>query len=72
MELLGAAVLPHVLIVSGVAYLLTGHRGIYPAQRIARRKHGGPLLPRLVRLRELPRESQEASSPPLPSEKTDS
>lgn len=54
-ELMGAAVLPHVLIVAVVAYLLTGHRGIYPSQRIARRKHGGPLLQRLVPLRDLGR-----------------
>ena len=39
-ELLGATVLPHVVIVATVAYLLTGHRGIYPSQRIARLKHG--------------------------------
>jgi H+/Cl- antiporter ClcA len=57
-ELLGASVLPHVAIVATVAYLLTGHRGIYPAQRIARLKHGGPLLERLVPLRELPDETQ--------------
>ena len=52
-ELLGGAVLPHVALVTVVAYLLTGHRGIYPAQRIARLKHGGPLLRRIVPLREL-------------------
>jgi H+/Cl- antiporter ClcA len=40
-ELMGAALLPHVMIVSVVAYLLTGQRGIYPAQRILRGKHGG-------------------------------
>ncbi|HZI14251.1 MAG TPA: chloride channel protein, partial [Myxococcus sp.] len=57
-ELLGASVLPHVAIVATVAYLLTGHRGIYPAQRIARLKHGGPLLERQVPLRELPEEPQ--------------
>jgi H+/Cl- antiporter ClcA len=55
-ELVGASVLPHVAIVATVAYLLTGHRGIYPAQRIGRLKHGGPLLERLVPLRELPEE----------------
>jgi H+/Cl- antiporter ClcA len=33
MELLGAAVLPHVAIVCVVAYLLTGKRSIYSAQR---------------------------------------
>jgi H+/Cl- antiporter ClcA len=58
-ELLGAAVLPHVAIVATMAYLLTGHRGIYPSQRIARLKHGGPLLQRLVSLRELPRPPPE-------------
>ncbi len=52
-ELLGAAVLPHVVIVTVVAYLVSGQRGIYPAQRIARLKHGGPLLERLTPLREL-------------------
>lgn len=31
-ELLGGAALPHAAIVCVVAYLLTGHRGIYPAQ----------------------------------------
>jgi H+/Cl- antiporter ClcA len=56
-ELLGGNVLPHVAIVSTLAYLLTGHRGIYPSQRIARLKHGGPLLRWLVPLRELPRET---------------
>lgn len=52
-ELLGGGVLPHVVIVTVTAYLLTGHRGIYPAQRIARLKHGGPVLSRLVALRDL-------------------
>ncbi|QSQ21309.1 chloride channel protein [Pyxidicoccus parkwayensis] len=63
-ELLGASVLPHVVIVSTVAYLLTGHRGIYPAQRIARLKHGGPLLQRVVPLRELPGEDTAPPGPP--------
>ena len=52
-ELLGAGVLPHVVIVTVTAYLLTGHRGIYPAQRIAQLKHGGPPRERLPPLREL-------------------
>lgn len=55
-ELLGAAVFPHVMIVAAVAYILTGHRGIYPAQRLHVRKHGG-LLRRPVPLRDY-RESQ--------------
>ena len=65
-ELVGASALPHVAIVATVAYLLTGHRGIYPAQRIARLKHGGPLLSRLTPLRELPTEPTEPqpTSPP--------
>jgi len=62
-ELVGASVLPHVAIVSVLAYLLTGHRGIYPSQRIARLKHGGPLLSRLVPLRELPADSNEHPPP---------
>jgi H+/Cl- antiporter ClcA len=65
-ELLGASVLPHVVIVMVVAYLVSGHRGIYPAQRIARLKHGGPLLPRLVPLRDL---DEQAVAPPPPAEK---
>jgi H+/Cl- antiporter ClcA len=39
-ELCGAGVLPHVVIVCVVAYLLTGHRSIYPAQRLIRGKLG--------------------------------
>lgn len=34
-ELFGAHVLPHVLIVCVIAYLLSGHASIYPAQRLA-------------------------------------
>ena len=37
-ELLGGNVFPHVMIVAMVAYLASGHRGIYPAQRVARGK----------------------------------
>ncbi|MBS1117796.1 MAG: Chloride channel protein [Deltaproteobacteria bacterium] len=40
-ELLGANVLPHVMIVCVVGYLISGHRSIYPAQRVTRRKAGG-------------------------------
>jgi H+/Cl- antiporter ClcA len=50
-ELLGAAAFPHVMIVTVIAYILTGHRGIYPAQRIHLRKHGG-VLGRPVALRD--------------------
>jgi H+/Cl- antiporter ClcA len=49
-ELLGAQVLPHVAIVSVVAYLLTGHRSIYPSQRLFAKKSGRPLSrPRAIR-----------------------
>jgi H+/Cl- antiporter ClcA len=74
-ELVGANVLPHVVVVTVVAYLLTGHRGIYPAQRLARWKHGGPLLARLTALRDLreptPRQSggNALDAPPPPGEK---
>lgn len=42
-ELLGAPVFPHVVLVSVVAYLLAGHRSIYPSQRLVRGKGGGRL-----------------------------
>jgi H+/Cl- antiporter ClcA len=40
-ELLGGGALPHVMLVAVVAYLATGKRGIYPAQRVFRGKLGG-------------------------------
>jgi H+/Cl- antiporter ClcA len=52
-ELLGAGVLPHVVVVAVVAWLLTGHRGIYPGQRLYDRKDGGQ-LPGATRLRDVP------------------
>jgi H+/Cl- antiporter ClcA len=69
-ELLGAHVFPHVVVVSVVAYLLTGHRGIYPSQRIGRLKHGGPFLSRLTPLRELehPAPPGTEAKPPAPAE----
>jgi H+/Cl- antiporter ClcA len=51
-ELLGAAALPHVAIVCVIAYLLAGHRSIYPAQRLLDRK-AGSRLSRPTALREL-------------------
>jgi H+/Cl- antiporter ClcA len=51
-ELVGASVMPHVVIVAVVAYLLTGHRGIYPAQRLTRFKTGHRTLARAVALRD--------------------
>ncbi len=52
MELLGAPVFPHVVIVCVLAYLLTGHRSIYPAQRLLNGK-GGAQLARPTALRDL-------------------
>lgn len=51
-ELLGAAVFPHVVIVCVLAYLLAGGRSIYPAQRVLHGKGGTPLTG-LVALRDL-------------------
>jgi H+/Cl- antiporter ClcA len=39
---LGAGALPHVAIVCALSYVLSGHRGIYPAQRLLRGKSGEP------------------------------
>lgn len=39
-ELLGGASFPHVVIVCVLSYLLSGHRSIYPAQRLFRGKEG--------------------------------
>jgi H+/Cl- antiporter ClcA len=39
--LLGLNVLPHVLLVTLLAYVLSGHRGIYPSQPLHRHKHTG-------------------------------
>ena len=44
MELLGAPVFPHVVIVCVLAYLLAGHRSIYPAQRLLNGKGGARLM----------------------------
>jgi H+/Cl- antiporter ClcA len=66
-ELLGAWALPHVVIVSVVAYVLSGHRGIYPSQRIVRRKYGGRTLERAVPLRAF----KESMRPPPSSKSQD-
>jgi len=52
MELMGGSVFPHVVLVCVLAYLFTGHRSIYPAQRLTRGKGGG-LLQVPMALREL-------------------
>lgn len=49
-ELLGAQLLPHVALACVTAYLVTGHRSIYPAQRLWRGKlGGGPASPTALR-----------------------
>jgi chloride channel protein, CIC family len=67
-ELLGANVLPHVVIVSSLAYVLVGHRGIYPAQRLLSAK-SGERLSSAVALRDArqPR-APEALTPPEASD----
>lgn len=65
MELLGAHVFPHVVIVCVLAYLLTGHRSIYPAQRLFHGKDGGPLS-RPTALRDLL--ALPVAQPPPPSD----
>jgi H+/Cl- antiporter ClcA len=44
-ELCGIAVAPHVLIVTLVAFVLSGHRGIYPSQRVHFTKRGKRVSP---------------------------
>jgi H+/Cl- antiporter ClcA len=41
-ELLGGSVLPHAVIVCALAYVLSGRRSIYPAQRLLSHKGGAP------------------------------
>jgi len=60
MELLGAPVFPHVVIVCVLAYLLSGHRSIYPAQRLLSGK-GGSRLSSPTALRNLPSTSEPPS-----------
>jgi H+/Cl- antiporter ClcA len=60
MELLGAAVFPHVVIVCVLAYLLSGQRSIYPAQRLLQGK-AGTRLSRSIALRDL---SKAGAKPP--------
>ena len=62
MELLGAPVFPHVVIVCVLAYLLSGHRSIYPAQRLLNGK-GGARLTRPTALRDLGSVTMGASPP---------
>lgn len=60
-ELFGAAVSPHVVLVCAIAYLLTGQRSIYPAQRVLGLK-GGALLATIRSLRDLEPAEPERST----------
>lgn len=60
-ELLGVSILPHVAIVSVLAYLMTGHRSIYPSQRVMHTK-GGSRLTSPVSVREL----SQGAAPVIP------
>ena len=62
MELLGASVFPHVVIVCVLAYLMSGHRSIYPSQRLSSSK-AGTCLSRPTQLRHV---QLRASSQSLP------
>ncbi len=64
-ELLGGALFPHVMIVCVLAYLFTGHRSIYPAQRVTRYK-GGHRLTAPVRLRALAARHERPTPAPKP------
>jgi H+/Cl- antiporter ClcA len=61
-ELVGGGAFPHVLIVCVVAYVLTGHRSIYPSQRVFARKLG-ERLPEPKRISELSHESSASGGP---------
>ena len=52
MELVGASSFPHVVIVCVLAYVMSGHRSIYPAQRLVRGK-GGAGMEQPLALRDL-------------------
>ncbi len=52
-ELMGAHAFPHVVVVCVVAYLLSGQRSIYPAQRVVLGKGGEGRAGQVVRLRDL-------------------
>jgi H+/Cl- antiporter ClcA len=62
-ELLGVNVLPHVVIVCTLAYVMSGHRSIYPSQRLLRSKSGLRLLSKLT-LRDAEQAKVEEPPPP--------
>jgi hypothetical protein len=60
-ELLGANLLPHAVIVCVLSYVMTGQRGIYNAQRFLRSKDGR-VFSRPTALRELSRKAAPSPS----------
>ncbi|MBX3272293.1 MAG: chloride channel protein [Sandaracinaceae bacterium] len=67
MELLGASVFPHVVIVCVLAYVLSGHRSIYTAQRVVDAKGGGTLEAPIA-LRDLFTPRAPPPEPPEPAQ----
>jgi H+/Cl- antiporter ClcA len=69
-ELLGARVLSHAMIVCVIAFLITGHRSIYPAQRLWRLKNGRKMLPSVVAVRDAGAlvEPESVRNPGLPDD----
>jgi len=65
-ELLGRNLMPHVVLVCVVAYLVTGHRGIYPSQRLTRFKTGHRALPAAIALRAASSATNPDDPPDLP------
>lgn len=64
-ELLGVAIFPHAAIVCALAYVMSGHRSIYPAQRLLGGKGGGRLS-RPVALRDLRDTASPEEKPHIP------
>lgn len=64
-ELLGGAVFPHAAIVCALAYVMSGHRSIYPAQRLLGAK-GGDRFSRPLALRELRDKAPPEEKPHIP------
>lgn len=61
-ELLGVGLFPHVVVVCVVAYLLTGHRSVYPSQRLVRSKSGTRLV-QSTSLRDLSKVTSSSDAP---------
>lgn len=64
-ELLGAGVFPHVAIVCALSYTLSGHRSIYPAQRLFGGKDGSSFQ-QLVRVRDTRGSGRTRDDAPVP------